>query len=50
MMYKDSFSSLQNYPLAKRIIVGRNGAYAVEVESGELFGWGSNRYGQIFPK
>ena len=29
LIYKDNFSSLPNYSLAKRISVGRNGVYAV---------------------
>jgi hypothetical protein len=40
---------LEHFPLARKVIVGRNSVFAIEVESDNLFGWGSNRYGQIFP-
>lgn len=31
------------------IAVGRNSVFAVDAETNEVFGWGSNKYGQIFP-
>ena len=31
------------------IQVGRNSVFAVDAEKGSLYGWGSNKYGQIVP-
>jgi len=47
--YQEGFSSLEGMPLSSRVFVGRNSVFAVEAESDLLYGWGSNKYGQIFP-
>ena len=40
---------MKGAPFASGIEVGRNSVFAVDVETGGLFGWGSNNYGQIVP-
>jgi len=48
--HKDGFSSLEGFPLSRKIVVGRNSVFAIEIDSNDLYGWGSNRYGQLFPR
>ena len=47
--FKDKFSRVEGSPFAQKIYVGRNTVFAVDAENSEVFGWGSNKYGQIFP-
>ena len=45
----DQFSLIEGAPFASAVFVGRNTVFAVSVENGSVWGWGSNRYGQIMP-
>lgn len=47
--FRDKAGPVESAPFAQTIAVGRNSAFAVDAESGEVFGWGSNKYGQILP-
>jgi alpha-tubulin suppressor-like RCC1 family protein len=46
---RDKFSLVAGTPFISRIEVGRNSVFTVDAETGQVFGWGSNKYGQIVP-
>lgn len=47
--FSEQWTAVETAPFAKQLQVGRNSVFVVEAEKGELYGWGSNKYGQIFP-
>lgn len=46
---REKFSIVEGSPFAAAIYVGRNSVFVVDAETSEVFGWGSNKYGQILP-
>ena len=47
--FRETFSLILGAPFASRMVVGRNSVMAVDAETGEVSGWGSNKHGQLVP-